>query len=162
MGPHGRADHFRRQIQKFGIHVPQNRRRPFRQAGHFLQQPVILDQFQVSRETQGPGAFQNPRLALLDIQNDEMSSQGLAILIKVPGAEHLAAAHEPVSLAEVGGSQPFKADRNHLTVKHTEDALKRPDPAQPAMSPGHGFGPGETANGLFDKFGDDLRRWPAR
>jgi hypothetical protein len=75
---HRGADHLGRQVQERRVHVAQHRRRPFGQAGDFVQQALVLDQFQVAREAQGLAAFEDARLALLDVQHDEVVVQALA------------------------------------------------------------------------------------
>ena len=48
------ADHLGRQVQELRVHVAQDRRRPFGQAGDLVQQAVVLDQFQaLARDADG-------------------------------------------------------------------------------------------------------------
>ena len=83
VGAHGGADHLRRQVQEIRVHVAQDRRRPFGEPGHLVQQALVLDQFEIAREAEGARRVHDPLLALLGIEDDEVGGQAIGILVEV-------------------------------------------------------------------------------
>lgn len=148
-------------VQEPRVHVAQHRHGPFHQAGHLVQQPLILDQLQVAGEAQRLGGLDDPVLPLRGVQDHVVLLQLLGVGVEVLCLERLARAHETVTLGGVAAGDAVDLERHDLAVEHTEDAAQRAHPAHLAGSGHHRLGPREVADDRLNHLGHDFGRRPA-
>ena len=86
MRAHGGLQNFRRHIHELVFDGADQHHRPFGQARHFVQQPLVLDQFEAQRESLLLRVVQDDLLALGGVEHHMRGAQLLVIIVE---AAHL-------------------------------------------------------------------------
>ena len=155
---HRGLQHFWRQAQKRRINPAQQNHWPFDQPCHFGQQPGVWHQFQSGGKGGILGGLQDGSLALCRVQHNESAFQFGGIIVKAVHRNHTGG-HETVAARGVARRDTIDGQRNHgaarLIRQLAQNRMQRAHPAQGTIAPAHGFGPWESADRVFQHFGND-------
>ena len=153
MRAHGGLKNLRRHVHELVFNGASQDHRPFGQARHFGQQPLVRDHFQSMDEGCLLDAFENHRGAFVGVQNHMGSAQLVLIILEAPCLD-LAIRQEAVPARMQTAGNPGKAERHHLAIETGQDGMQGTHPAGGnTRLPAHGFGPGQSGHRLRDDLG---------
>ena len=158
MRAHRQLDHFRRQVEEGRVHLPQHDHRPFGEAGHFFQQPLIRHQFQTGLAAHVCNPLKDAR-APVGPGQDHMALALELLLVIRPGFDRVRTT--PVNAVSFGlvaalYAANFKG-HNHA-IQQADDPLQRAHPAQVPVRSSHRFRPVEGFHDLRNGLGDHVLR----
>ncbi len=166
----GGADHLAGNRQKFLVERTHQHDRPFDEAGDFIQQHLILDEFEPLRKRQLLGVGQDRILAALGIEHDLGLQQLCFVILKAAHGDRLWR-HEAMAECRLAGLDAVDGELHDvrlfgLQTEGRGDRMQRPHPGQRARSgrpraPAHRFRPRKGADDDGKDFGKHVERGTA-
>ena len=166
----GGADHLVRNRQEGFVERPRQHHRPFDQPRDFIEQALVLDQFEPLRESEVPGFGEDDILAAGGIEHHPCVEQLRFVVLEAAHAE-FGGRHEAVAARRLPGRDAGDVERHHvrllgLHAEGRDNRMQRPHPVQRAgfrgaFAPAHRLGPREGADDDGHDLGDDVDRGPA-
>ena len=96
VGADGGADHLRRDFEERRLEFAHQHDRPFDEAGDFLEQPFVLDEFEPMGQRETARIGQDDVLAPPGVEHDPSFRQRIGIIVKAPDLDR-AGRHEAMA-----------------------------------------------------------------
>ncbi len=161
----GEADDLGGDRQELFLEGAEQDLRPFDEAGHFIQQAFVLDQFEAVGEGDVVSVGGDDLLAPLGVQHDLRLFEACGVVGKAPHGDGLRRM-ETMAVGDIAGDKPVDLEGHDarflgLRAEGAQDRLQRAHPAHGAGpcrsgAPAHGFRPGEIADDARHRLGNDL------
>ena len=167
----GGADHFFRDVQELFVERAHQHHRPFDEARDFVEQALVLDQFEALRESELLGFGEDDALAPLGVEHD-LGLVELGLIIVEPAHRERLRRQEAVAARLVAGGDAVDRERHDVRLlglrpERGDDGMQRPHPGERArlarrLAPAHRFRPRKALDHLGQDFADHVDRGAAR
>ena len=133
--------------------------RPFGEAGILGEEAGVVDEVEAGSEGELSGVVGDPVGAVGRVEEDVGAFEPGGVVLEGGDGEGVGGV-EAVAAGGVAGGEAVDGEGDGLGAglagQDAEDRVERADPAERAVAPAHGLGPGEGADGGLDGLGDDL------
>ncbi len=134
VGADGGADHLAGNFQKARVEFAHQHDRPFDQSGHFVEQALVLDQFQPLRESEVLAVMQDDVAAPRRIEHDLGFFQRRQVIVEAPHLDR-PRRHETMAVCDIASGNAADFEGHDLGVfglrpECGENGMQRPHPAQ--------------------------------
>ena len=159
VGTDGGANHLRRDGQELRVELAHQHHRPFDEAGHLLEQRLVLDEIEAAREGEVLGLGQDDVLAAVGIEHDLRVAQRCRVVVEAPHLDG-PGRHEAMPEGRVAGRDTVDGEAHDIGLLRLRP--ERGDDGVQGSHPGESAGfrrSGAPAHGLRPREGtDDVRQ----
>ena len=145
MPPHRRRQHFRRELQERPVEPAQEHDRPFREARKFLQQGLVGRDGEAGAGGEHTPVMENALAACPGVEDHPARQEPLRVVRELADGEHLRRV-ERVGRGFDTSFSPAETKGHRFSREQAQDPPQRADPTELAVTPAHGFLPGQPAH----------------